>query len=300
MARAIWSGSISFGLINIPVKLFTAIRDRSIHFHMMSQDGNCRLRRKLVCPETGKEYDFDDTARGYEIAPDQYILVTDEELAALRPESGRTIDIDSFVDLDEIDPMLFDRPYYLMPEEHGAKPYQLLSQALRSSGRVAICRFVMRDQEYLAAIRPLNELLCLETMRFADEVVPSDELTEMPRNVRISPRELDMADQLIESLTTEFDPDAYHDEFREAVEGLIERKKSGKHVVAEEPKEPASTGKVIDLMEALRRSLADVKRESAKPEKRPSADSHGDTAKKAPSKRKRASARSKTKGRRTA
>lgn len=262
MARAIWSGSISFGLINIPVKLFAAVRDRSIRFHLLSSDGECRLRRKLVCPETGEEFDFNETARGYEIAPDQYVLISDEELDALRPESGRTIDIASFVDLEEIDPMLFDRPYYLLPEENGAKPYRLLAQALGALNRVAISRFVMRDKEYLAALRSVDNLLLLETMRFADEVVQAGELDDAPKNIRVSERELEMADRLIESLTTPFDPATYRDEFRTQVRNLIDQKAAGREVISREPKEQARSGKVIDLMDALRQSLADVKRQN--------------------------------------
>lgn len=274
MARAIWSGSISFGLVNIPVKLFAALRDRDVRFHLMSGDGGCRLHRKLVCPETGREYEFNETAKGYEIAPDQYVLVTDEELEQLRPERGRTIEISDFVEIDQIDPVLFDRPYYLTPEKNGAKPYRLLLEALRESGKVAICRFMMRTKEYLAALRPIGDALCIETMRFADEVVPVDEIGGIPEEIRISERELAMADQLIESLTTTFDPESYRDDYRERVLEMIERKAEGKTIAA--PKAESHSGKVIDLMEALRKSLADVGQENARATKaRPAASTRG-------------------------
>jgi DNA end-binding protein Ku len=158
--------------------------------------------------------------------------------------------------------MLFDRPYYLLPEENGGKPYRLLAQALASSNRVAISRFVMRDKEYLAAVRSVDNLLLLETMRFADEVVQAGELDDAPRSIRVSERELEMADRLIESLTTTFDPATYRDEFRTQVRNLIDQKAAGREVIAREPKERARSGKVIDLMDALRQSLADVKRQN--------------------------------------
>src|SRR2546426_4331174 len=169
MSRAMWSGSITFGLVNVPIKLFPAVQDKDVHFHMLSKDGKCRLRRKLVCPETGKEYDFKETARGYEIAPDQYVIVHDEELRNLKPEAGRHIEITDFVDLEEIDPVYYNRPYWLAPDEKGAKAYQLLLNAMLETAKVGIAKFVMRGKEYLAAIRPREGALCLEIMNFAEE-----------------------------------------------------------------------------------------------------------------------------------
>lgn len=258
MGRAIWSGSISFGLVNIPVKLYTAVRDRDVHFHTLSSDGGCRLRRKLVCPDTGREYDFDKTAKGYEVAPDQYVIVTTEELEQLRPESGRAIEIERFVALDDIDPMLFDRPYYLVPDKNGSKPYRLLLEALAQSKKVAVARIVMRTKEYLAVVRPIGDALCLETLRYADEVVSASEIEGIPEEFEVGEKELAMADQLIEHLTTAFDPKEYRDEFRERVLNLIEAKASGEELVVQEPSDKGSKGKVINLMEALKRSLEGV------------------------------------------
>ena len=240
MGRAIWSGSISFGLVNIPVKLYTAVRDRDVHFHMLSSDGKCRLRRKLVCPESGREYDFDKTAKGYEVAPDQYVIITQEELEQLRPESGRAIEIESFVALDDIDPMLFDRPYYLVPDKNGSKPYRLLLEALSASRKVAVARIVMRTKEYLAVVRPIGDV------------------EGIPEEFEVGERELAMADQLIEHLTTEFNPADYRDEFRERVEKLIEAKAAGEDLVVQEPSDSGSKGNVINLMEALKKSLEGV------------------------------------------
>jgi DNA end-binding protein Ku len=258
MGRAIWSGSISFGLVNIPVKLYTAVRDRDVHFHMLSSDGKCRLRRKLVCPESGREYDFDKTAKGYEVAPDQYVIITQEELEQLRPESGRAIEIESFVALDDIDPMLFDRPYYLVPDKNGSKPYRLLLEALSASRKVAVARIVMRTKEYLAVVRPIGDALCLETLRYADEVVAVGDVEGIPEEFEVGDRELAMADQLIEHLTTEFNPADYRDEFRERVEKLIEAKAAGEDLVVQEPSDSGSKGNVINLMEALKKSLEGV------------------------------------------
>ncbi|MBC8144033.1 MAG: Ku protein [bacterium] len=262
MARAIWSGSISFGLVNIPVKLYTAVRDRDVHFHMLSSDGQCRLRRKLVCPETGKEFDFNDTAKGYEVAPDQYVIITQEELEQLRPEAGRAIDIESFVQLDDIDPILFDRPYYLVPDKNGSKPYRLLLEALARSQKVAVARIVMRTKEYLVVVRPIGDSLCLETLRYSDEVVQQDELDGIPEPFEVGERELAMADQLIDHLTTEFDAKEYQDLFRERVLQLIEAKASGEDLVVQESTDTGAKGNVINLMEALKKSLEGVDKSS--------------------------------------
>jgi DNA end-binding protein Ku len=298
MARAIWSGSISFGLVNIPVKLYTAVRDRDVHFHTLSSDGRCRLRRKLVCPDNGREYDFDKTAKGYEVAPDQYVIITQEELDQLRPESGRAIEIERFVALDDVDPMLFDRPYYLVPDKNGSKPYRLLLEALSQSRKVAVARIVMRTKEYLAVVRPIGDALCLETLRYADEVVPVTELSGIPEDFEVGERELAMADQLIEHLTSAFDPAEFRDDYRERVLQLIEAKASGQDLVVQEPSETGAKGNVINLMEALKRSLEsvpEVKTQRGKGAKAPavrseSAAGRKSAPRKAPAKKKAAPA----------
>jgi DNA end-binding protein Ku len=267
MARAIWSGSISFGLVNVPVKMYTAVRDRGVHFHMLSEDGSCRLRRKLVCPETGKEYDYAQTTRGFEIAPDQYVIIANEELDALKPEAGRTIEITDFVDLAHIDPIYYERPYYLAPDERGGKAYHLLHEAMSRAGKVGIANFVMRQKQYLAALRPMQSILCLEVMNYADEIVPLDEIPGTEFAGEADKRELSVAQRLIDALSGEFEPGKYHDEYRERLLELIEKKAAGEDVVIQPPaREPE---RIADLMQALEASLAQVGRSAgAKDRKR--------------------------------
>jgi DNA end-binding protein Ku len=262
VARAIWSGSITFGLVNVPVKMFTAVRDRGIHFHMLSEDGSCRLRRKLICPETGKEYDFNQTARGFEIAPDQYVIVTDDELNSLKPEAGRTIDITDFVDLASIDPTFYNRSYYLAPDERGGKAYHLLHEAMIRSAKVGIATFVMRQKQYLAALRPMQELLCLEVMNFADEIAPLDDFPGAQHAGEPDKRELQVAQRLIDALSGEFEPEKYKDEYREQLSQLIEKKAAGEEVVLQPAREEPA--RIADLMEALEASLAHVGRDAGR------------------------------------
>ena len=260
MARSIWTGHISFGLVNIPVRLMTAVRDKGVHLHMLSPDGKCRLRRKLVCPDTGEEYDFKNTARGYEIAPDQYVIIRDEEIDAIRPESGRAIEITEFVELEKIDPMYYERSYYLGPGEGGAKAYQLLLQAMQEKQRVAIGRFVMRQKQYLAALRPHNGAIVLESMRYADEVVQVEDEIDLPKDVKVSKGELKMAQQLVDALASdEFEPQKYRDDYRDRLMEMIESKAEGEEVVLHGPAEE-EVPQVINLMEALEKSLAEKKK----------------------------------------
>lgn len=255
-----WSGLISFGLVNVPVKLYPVLQDKDIHFHMMSKDGTCRLRRKLVCPDNGEEFDFKETAKGYEIAPDQYVIVEDEELKRLKPEASRAIDIKHFVELYQIDPVYYNRPYYLLPDENGAKAFQLLHEAMRRARKVGIATFVMRGKEYLAAIRPLGQLLCLETMNFADEITPPEGMLA-PADAKIDPKQLQVATKLIEALEKDFDPQEYHSDYRERMAALIEKKARGEHIVM-----PAAAAekapRLKDLMKALQASVAQAKRSS--------------------------------------
>lgn len=260
MARPMWSGSISFGLVNIPVKLYTAVRNTDISFHMLSEDGKCRLRRKLVCPDTGKEYDYSETTLGYEVAPDQYVVMKRDELNKLRPESGDTIDILDFVKLEEIDPIYFDRAYYLGPAEKGTKAYRLLYSAMKDSGRIAVAKFVMREHEYLAALRVYNGILALETMHFAEEVENSEELGEPVKDVHVEKRELQLATQLIDSLTGKFRPEKYHNEYQEKLREILEAKSEGREIVTHAA--AAKPGKVIDIMDALKKSLQERAGES--------------------------------------
>ncbi len=263
MPRAIWSGSISFGLVNVPVKLFTAVRKKNIGFHQLHAADRVRIQQRRVCPADGQEVSYDDLVKGYEVAPGQYVVVEPTELEALDPEATHTIDIEDFVALDQIDPLYFDSSYYLAPEVSGSKAYRLLLDAMSDSRRVGIGRVVMRTKQYLCAIRPLDQALVLTTMNFADEVVAREDLEQLPgSDVSASKRELTMAQQLVESLTTDFEPSRYHDTYREAVLELIEAKAQGEEVVTEaEVDRPAA---VVDLMAALEASVAAAKQRSAR------------------------------------
>src|SRR4051812_10515240 len=188
MPRSMWSGSISFGLVNVPVKLFIAVREKNIHFHMLHDQDHARLRRKMVCEADGKEVHPEHIVRGYEIAPDRYVIVNDRELEALAPKASRSIEIHDFVDIDEIDPLYYDRPYYLAPGEHATKSYRLLVEAMQKSKKVAIATFVMREKEYLAALRPVNGVICLTTMHFSDEVLPARDVAGVTNGNKVDDR----------------------------------------------------------------------------------------------------------------
>jgi DNA end-binding protein Ku len=260
MPRSIWTGAISFGLVNVPVKLYSAVSKKTVRFHQLHESDGVRIQQKRVCPADGEEVPWDDIVKGYEISPDRYVIVTPEELEALDPKKTKTIDIEEFVDLEEIDPLYYDHPYYLLPGQGAAKPYKLLADAMREASKVAIARVVIRTKEQLVAIRPVGDVLAMATMNFADEVVDPDSFDEAPgEDVDTTKRELEMARQLIDSLTAEFEPTKYHDEYREAVLDMIERKSEGEEIVlqpaAEEPE------KVPDLMAALEASLAAAKKD---------------------------------------
>jgi DNA end-binding protein Ku len=285
MARAIWSGAISFGLVNIPVKLFSAVSKKTVRFHQIDAESGARVRQKRVGPD-GEEIPYEQIIKGYEIGPERYVTISPEELDSLAPEKTRTIDIEDFVDQEEIDPIFYDHPYYLAPDTGAAKAYQLLVDAMEDAGKVAIARVVIRSKENLVAIRPREGLLAMETMLFADEVVPTDSLDELTTDtaVKTSDRELTMARQLIDSLSSDFEPEKYHDEYRERVLDLIERKAQGETIVIEEPTEEPE--QVPDLMAALEASIAGAKGQSkAKPKAAPKKRA---PAKRAPAKKKAA------------
>jgi len=264
-ARAMWTGAISFGLVNIPVKLFPAIHENTIHFHMLHDEDNARLQRKMVCPVDGKEVHPEHTVKGYEVGPDQYVRIRTEELEAIAPEKARTIEIKDFVPLEGIDPMYFDRSYYLEPQEHAAKAYKLIVTAMEKAGKVAIARFVMRGTEYLACLRPVDGVLMLETMHFAEEVTTPEELPGMPVKAEIGDRELKAAEQLVASLSTDFEPERYQNEHRQRVLELIEKKGRGEQVVVQPPVERAKTGGG-DLLAALQASLDSSRRRNPRDE----------------------------------
>jgi DNA end-binding protein Ku len=264
MPRSIWSGAISFGLVNVPVKLYSAVSRKTVRFHQLNAKTGNRIAQKRVDPTSGDEVNYEDIVKGYELTKERYVVITPDELEALDPERSRTIDIEDFVDLEEIDPVYYDHPYYLVPDKGAAKAYGLLLNAMRESDKVAIARVVLRSKEQLVAIRPaFDNVLMMETMIFADEVVPPDDIDDLPekKELKASERELKMAQQLIESLSSDFEPEKYKDEYREKVLELIERKASGEEIVVQ-PEAPQPK-KVPDLMAALEASLAAVKGESA-------------------------------------
>jgi DNA end-binding protein Ku len=292
MARAIWSGSISFGLLNVPVKLYSAVARRNIALREIRGSDSARIKHRRVAEGTDEEVPFDEIVKAFEVTPGSYVPLTKDEMSALAPEKTRAIDVRDFVDLEQIDPIYFDSPYYLGPADGAEKAYSLLAAAMKASGKVAIARFVFRNKEHLAAIRTSGGVLTLTTMRFADEVVPASELEEvLPEKApKVAKKEQQMAEQLIESLSTEFDPSAYRDEYREQLLGLIERKAEGKEIVTPESEEPQAT-KAPDLMAALEESIAAVKDKKGSPARKPAAKKR-----KAPAKpKKRSSPRAKSK-----
>lgn len=262
MPRPMWNGSISFGLVNVPVKMFNSVKRKTLSFNQLRASDGCRIRLKKVCSVDGAEVTGEEITRGYEISPDRYVIVTDEELGTLHPKSTRSIDIEDFVNLTEIDPIYFEHSYYLVPDKGATKAYSLLLTAMRKSGKIAIARIVMRNKQYLAAIRPAGQALSLCTMYFADELVAQEELEALPQDMNPSDRELAMAEQLINSLTAPFAPEKYRDEYREKVLELIEKKSEGQTVTLQ-PTAPEG-GKVIDLMAALEASLKAIKKDTPK------------------------------------
>jgi DNA end-binding protein Ku len=262
MPRAIWSGSISFGLLNVPVKLYSAVAKKNVSFRELRQEDGSRIRHKRVAEADDEEVPYEEIVKGYEISPEQYVVLTRDELEELNPKKTRAIEIQDFVDLDEIDPIYFDHPYYLGPDKGAEKAYALLVKAMADSNKVAVARFVLRNKENLAAIRPMGNVLTMATMRFADEVVSTKEIEDVVSENGETPKkqELEMAKQLIDSLAGDFDPTKYEDEYRNELLDLIERKAKGEKIVSAVSEEPEPT-KAPDLMAALEESLAAVKGE---------------------------------------
>jgi DNA end-binding protein Ku len=270
-----WSGAISFGLVNVPVKLYSAVSKKTVRFNQLNAETGNRIQQKRVDPETGEEVGYDQIVKGYELTKDRYVVITPDELESLDPEKTRTVDIEDFVDLDEIDPVYYDHPYYLVPDKGATKAYGLLLGAMKQANKVAIARVVLRSKEQLVAIRPAGDVLMMETMLFHDEVVPSHDIEDLPdgKELKATDRELKMAQQLIDSLSSEFDPTSYHDEYREKVLELIERKASGQEIAVQP--EAAEPAKVPDLMAALEASLAAVKDPEAGKKKKSDSASNG-------------------------
>ncbi|HEU5082262.1 MAG TPA: Ku protein [Acidimicrobiales bacterium] len=259
MPRAMWSGSISFGLVNIPVKLYSAVSRKSVRFNQIDRNSGARIKYKKVSADSGEEVRNDDIVKGYELPSGDYVTVSDDELAALDPKASRTIDIEEFVDLADIDPVFYDAAYLLAPDKATAKPYALLARAMEESGKVGIARVVMRSKQYLCAVRPKDGRLVMSTMVYADEVNDPAQIPELSQldEVEVSDKELVMANQLIDSLSERFEPTKYTDTYRSKVLEVIERKAAGEEdvFVAPEPQEE----KVVDLMAALEASVAAAK-----------------------------------------
>lgn len=255
-SKPIWSGSIAIGLVNVPVRLYPAVQNKDVHFNMLRESDGRRVRRKLVAQGEEEELTRDEIVRGYEVEPDRYVVVEAYELEALAPLAQRTIRIGECVDVAEIDPIYFEHAYYLAPDEGGEKPYKLLLEALQEARKAALGTFVMRNKEYLAAIRPFDGVLCLETLYFADEVLDAAQLPRV--DVEVSERERSLARSIVETLSEPFEPAKYRDEHREAILDLIARKAEGRETVTAPP--DVEPGKVVDLMEALEASLSEARR----------------------------------------
>jgi DNA end-binding protein Ku len=298
MPRSIWTGAISFGLVTVPVKLYSAVNRKTVRFHQLNEKTGSRINQKRVDASTGEEVNYEDLVKGYEISSDRYVVIQPSELESVEPKKTKTIDIEDFVDLDEIDPIFYDHPYYLAPGPGGAKPYRLLVEAMRETNKVAIATVVIRSKESLVAVRPKDDVLVMSTMLFADEVVDPDRLDDIPsaEEVETSDRELDIAKQLVDSLASDFEPDKYRDTYREAVLEMIEKKAAGEEIAVQPETEEAAP--VPDLMSALKASLDAVRERTGD-----SAD-NGDGAKATPKRKRstsssdgsRSKAKSKSKG----
>lgn len=263
MARAIWKGSITFGLVNIPVGLYSAEKREEVSFHLLDRRNMARIRYKKVNEATEKEVPWEETVRGYEYEKGKYVVLTDEDLRRASPEKTQTVDILDFVDLDEIDPRYFDKPYYLAPDKRGAKSYALLRETLRRTRKIGIATVVIRSKQYLAAVTVHEDLIVLNILRYGHELRAWDDL-ELPQgNEGVTERELDMAERLVEGMVTHWDPDRYRDTYVEDLMAMIERRvKSGQTEAGAEPAEeeerPARGGKVVDLMALLKRSVEET------------------------------------------
>ena len=261
MPRPLWKGAISFGLISIPVRLYSAVENKSLKFHLMHEEDGGRIKYKRECAKCGKEVSWDDIIKGYEYSKDHYVTFTDEEMESLDVDSIKAIDVVSFVPLEDIDPIYFDKTYYVIPEASGIKAYKLLAEALEAEGQVGVAKIALRDKEHLSTIRLKNDVFVLETMHWPDEI-REPEFEELTKRVEVRDQEVKMARQLIQQLSDEFKPDEFEDEYRVRLQQLAEQKVEGQEVtVAAEPEaEPAP---VVDIMEALKASVSEAKKRKA-------------------------------------
>jgi DNA end-binding protein Ku len=272
MPRSLWSGSLSFGLVNVPVQLVSATRDVQIHFHQLDSKDLAPIEVRRYCSKEDVEVPYEEIVAGYEIEEGKYVMLTDEDFQAAQPEKTRTIDIEEFVEIEDVDPIYYDHPYFLVPTggEGATRAYQLLRKVMEREGRAALGRFVLRNKEYLAAIRPRDGALMLTTMTFADEIRPTDPIEEMIGDAKAPKKEVDAAVELIEAMSTEWDPTRYEDHHRERLMKVIEAKGEGAEIEPVEEEEAPS--EVPDLMAALEATLAEAKKskpKKAKPKAKP-------------------------------
>jgi DNA end-binding protein Ku len=265
MPRTMWKGAISFGLVTIPVAVYPATEEKTLRFNQIHEEDGGRIRMKRTCSVDGEEVPYDEIVKGYEYEKDRYVVLSDEDFDKVPVESSRAIDIVQFVDLDEIDPMLYKKSYYLVPDETGAKAYALLREALSQDNKVGIAKVSFRDKEHLAALRFKDESFVLETMYWPDEIRAAD-FGGVDVDLKVRAQELEMARQLIENLTAEWDPEEFTDEYREALLRIVEAKISGEEI---EVVEAEPTAKVVDLMEALKASVAAAKKQADRPDEAP-------------------------------
>jgi len=276
--KTIWKGAISFGLVTIPVKVYTATEEKTLKFNQLHAPDGGRIRYKRVCSIDGEEVSYGEIVKGYEYEKDHYVTLTDEELDALPVKTARAIEIERFVDSEQIDPIYFQRSYYLVPDGTGVKAYHLLREAMSDDSKVALAKVAFRDKEHLATVRLRENVLVLETMFWPDEIRAA-RFDELDEEVELRPQEIKMARSLIDSLSDDFEPKDFQDEYRSALEDLISKKVQGEEVTYAEPAEPS---KVVDLMDALRASV-----EAAQASK-PAGDRGGSRAKPTRTRRKQA------------
>ncbi len=271
MPRPIWKGAISFGMVSIPVKLYAAVEEKDVRFHLLHEKDHVRIKQQRYCPEDDAVIGWNEVVRGYEIGPDQFVVMEEEDFENVPVNTTRTIEITQFVDMAEIDPISYQRTYYLEPEDVGQKPFALLMRALKETGRVAIAKVTLRQKEHLCTLRLYENTLALESMYYADEIRSPEDLKAPGRDVEVSDRELTMAKSLIDMLTDDFDYGSYKDNYRDALMEVIQKKSEGQEIVAP----PPAVARVTDLMEALRASVEQAKKGKPAAEEREEAETNG-------------------------
>jgi len=264
--QTVWKGAISFGLLNVPVKMGAATQRENVAFRQLHKECNTPINQKRFCSKCNREVAWDEIVRGYEYEPGRFVLLTDEEIAGLPIKTARYIDIMDFIHLSEVDPIFYNKTYYLWPEKGGEKPYLILREAMRQTGKAAVAKVSMREREHLCIVRLAGDALCVSMMYFADEIRSTSELGvgELGQKVQVRPEEMEMAVKLVDNLTEPFTPEKYHDAYREELMQLIRKKVEGEEIVESQVPEPQEAGNVIDLMERLRKSVEATKKKETK------------------------------------